>query len=91
MTITCGYDANGQQISVDRPNGLSTTTTSLWDTGSGLSQLVDDGSTSYLQAGGVRELDADRWPEAARHGDDAQSTGQPSRHKDTPAQEIPSG
>lgn len=90
-TVTYGYDANGQQVSVDRLDGVSATTTNLWDTGSGLAQLVDDGSTSNLQSAGVRELDADRRPEAARHGADAQSPGQPLRHKDSPAQEIPSG
>lgn len=51
-TVTYGDDANGQQVSVDRLDGVSATTTNLWDTGSGVAQLVDDGSTSDLQSAG---------------------------------------
>ncbi len=33
----------------------ASTATNLWDTTSGLSQLVDDGSSSYVQADGAQE------------------------------------
>ncbi len=51
-TTDYGYDGSGNQVS-RTSNG--TTTTNLWDDSSGLAQLVDDGSTSYVQANGAQE------------------------------------
>ncbi len=51
-TTGYGYDGSGNQVS-RTSNG--TTTTNLWDTTSGMAQLVDDGSTSYVQANGAQE------------------------------------